>query len=589
LVADFVADIGTSTVFTVTGGGAMYLNDAFGKHPKLAIVPMHHEQSTSMAAEGYYRETGQIAVCQVTTGPGGTNAVTGCAGAWVDSEAVLFISGQVESISIAQIGNRQTGVQELDIIEMVKGITKASVQIKDPSMILYELQRLTDIATSGRHGPVWLDIPLDLQNYQFDDVAALPRYTKLAEDQRVKKIKNTKFKKAASLLKAAKRPIVLVGNGARSAKADLLKFLKAANMPVVTGWNARDLITDDPNLLGSAGLFGNRAANLAVQKSDLVLGLGYRFSIPQTGYDPSCYAPDATIISVEIDPTELNKIGAFVDVPIQSAVKDFLDYFNTQAGSPVPAQAGGWLKWCQYLLDRQFDPRPGNKEIINSFDFNGVLAKYLKEDDTVVTDMGTSFTCTHQDLQINSGVKLFTSSGVAAMGFGLPGAIGAAHAKKQGRTVLISGDGGLMFNLQELQTVETFKSNLKIIVYENGGYLTMKHMQEARFKRMVGSETGSLLKCADFVKVGNAFGIESREVREPAKLTEAMNWLMDEHVGPKLLVVHIDPWQPLLPRVQTRSDASGRLYPPSIEQMFPHLTEDVEAEIASKFAALVDA
>jgi acetolactate synthase-1/2/3 large subunit len=340
--------------------------------------------------------------------------------------------------------------------------------------------------------------------------------------------------------------------------------------------------------LGSAGLFGNRPANLAVQKSDLLIGLGYRFSVPQTGYDPSCYAPDATILSVEIDPAEFSKIGGFVDVPINSAVEDFLAYLEGRNEPLFPAQAPGWTNWCKYLMDKNFDPSPHDEKIINSFEFNRTLEKHLEAGDTVVTDMGTSFTCTHQDLWLKAGVRLFTSSGVAAMGFGLPGAIGCSNAKSKGRTVLVSGDGGLMFNLQDLQTIATFQSNVKIIVYENGGYLTMKHMQEARFKKLVGSESGSFLQCADFVKVGNAFGVAAREIDKPQQLPEAMLWLMNKDVGPKLLVVHIDPWQPLLPRVQTRSDASGRLFPPSIDQMFPYLSEDVEAEIEAKFRGIDD-
>jgi acetolactate synthase-1/2/3 large subunit len=587
-LADFVAnfcaeDLQATAVFTVTGGGAMYLNDAFGKHPKLSIVPMHHEQSAAMAAEGYYRETGRIAVCQITTGPGGTNTITGCAGAWVDSEAVLFISGQVESISIAAVGNRQTGVQELDIVSLVKPITKRSLRLRDPYMIRYELEKMADLATSGRPGPVWLDIPLDLQNFVFNEVDSLPRYLRPIEDQRIKSLQRTKFKKVTELLKSAKRPILLIGNGARSAKSTLHQFLQRANVPVITGWNARDLVSNDRKLLGSAGLFGNRAANLAIQKADLVLGLGYRFSVPQTGYDPSCYAPQATIISVEVDPAELNKIGSFVDVPVLSSVAEFLEYFQVANVDPFLTISPGWLQFCNYLIQRKFDPRPNSREIINSFDFNGVLEKYLRNDDTVVTDMGTSFTCTHQDLALTSGAKLFTSSGVAAMGFGLPGALGASLTKKAGRTVLITGDGGLMFNLQELQTLVTFQANVKILIYENGGYLTMKHMQEARFKSLVGADENSHLQCPDFVKVGTAFGIDSRAARSPSELITKMDWLMDESIGPKLLVLHIDPWQPLVPRVQTRSNSSGQLFPPSLDQMFPFLTPEAATEIEEEF------
>ncbi len=592
-VADFVAtNLGVKTVFTVTGGGAMYLNDAFGKHARIKYIPMHHEQTASMAAEGYYRETGCIAVCQVTTGPGGTNAVTGCAGAWVDSEAVLFISGQVESVSIANIESRQTGVQELDIVSMVKGITKASVKLTDPTMIRYELERLTSLATSGRFGPVWIDIPLDLQNFKIDDIEKLPSFKPLIEDKRIANLKATRFRKAAAVFKASKRPLILIGNGCRHAIPELLKFLSKCNVPVITGWNGRDIVGNSSNLiLGSAGLFGNRAANLAVQKSDLLLGLGYRFSVPQIGYDPSYYAPDSTVVSVEIDHAELTKIGGFIDLPLNSSVEDFISYFNKLDQPVFQENSKGWLDWCEYLKNKNFDPSPNNKEAINSFDFNVKLSDFLFPGDTIVTDMGTSFTCTHQDLKLKPGVKLFTSSGVAAMGFGLPGAIGCSHGKlssnSQGRTILISGDGGLMFNLQELQTIVTFGLNIKIIIYENGGYLTMKHMQEARFNRLVGSEEGSYLQCADFKKISNAFGIEALEVSDPLKLSESLNWLFEGFFGPRLLVVHLNPWQALVPRVQTRSDETGRLLPPSIDQMFPELNKELEAEVIENYRLMV--
>ena len=590
-VADFVAThLRVETVFTVTGGGAMYLNDAFGKHNNISYIPMHHEQSAAMAAEGYYRESGGVAVCQVTTGPGGTNAITGCAGAWVDSEPILFISGQVELISIADSSNRQTGVQEIDIISMVKGITKSCLVLNDPNMILYELQRLSYIALSGRKGPVWIDIPLDLQNYRISNTDKLTQFKPLKEDIRDKKLRTSKYKKALGLLKNSKRPIILVGNGCRSSLFGLTKFLNKNQVPVITGWNGRDLVDYDNNLLmGSAGLFGNRQANLAIQKSDLILGLGYRFSIPQTGYDPSSYAPNASIISVEVDSAEITKMGGFVDIPINANVEEFFEHMNSVQDEVFTSLDQGWISWCKYLNDKKFDPRPENKKIINSFDINKIIENYLKKGDTVVTDMGTSFTCTHQDLQLKSGVKLFTSSGVAAMGFGLPGAIGCSHAKKQsdGVTFLITGDGGLMFNLQELQSAVTYNLNIKIMVYENGGYLTMKHMQQARFNKLVGSEVSSKLECPDFNKIATAFGIPAQEARNPNEALSAIDWLFEEKKGPKLLVLHIDPWQPLIPRVQTRSDENGNLLPPSIDQMFPFLTLNEEAEISENYRKLV--
>ena len=592
-VANFVAtNLGVTSVFTVTGGGAMYLNDAFGSHPDISYIPMHHEQAASMAAEGYYRESNSIAVCQITTGPGGTNAVTGCAGAWVDSEPVLFISGQVESFSIANKESRQTGVQEIDILKMVKGITKGSIRITDPYMIQYELERLTLLATSGRFGPVWLDIPLDIQNFIIEDVKSLVKFIPLQEDKRVNNLKITRFNKALKIINSSQRPVIMIGNGCRHATHELYKFLNKFNVPVITGWNARDIIGGIEVInLGSSGLFGNRAANLAVQKADLVLGLGYRFSVPQTGYDPSTYATESIIMSVDIDHSELTKVGGFIDVPLNFDVKDFLSYFNESEENIFSSIRTGWAFWCKYLIEKNFDPPPENNKVINTFDFNAKLHLHLKTGDTIVTDMGTSFTCTHQDLKLKGGVKLFTSSGVAAMGFGLPGAIGSCLAKKRctdkNKTILISGDGGMMFNLQDLQTVVTLKSNLKIIIYENGGYLTMKHMQEARFKRLVGSEKTTSLECVDFFKISIGFGIQAQQINSPMELDTALEWLFDDFNGPKILVVHIDHWQPLVPRVQTKSDSTGKLIPPSLDQMYPFLTDEEDEEISFNYEKLI--
>ena len=591
LVADFVATrLGVTTVFTVTGGGAMYLNDAFGNHPGISYVPMHHEQAAAMAAEGYFRERGELAVCQVTTGPGGTNAITGCAGAWVDSEAVLFISGQVESISIAECPSRQTGVQELGIISLVQGITKASVLLRDANMVLYELEKLAFISLNGRKGPVWLDIPLDVQNYRIEDTDCLPKFVAPSVERRRVQLRKTRIKKVLKHLQRSKRPLILIGNGCRSAASDIEVFINECRMPIVTGWNGKDLVaSDSPLLLGSAGLFGNRAANLAVQSSDVILGIGYRFSVPQTGYDASIYAPNATIISVDVDANELQKMGGIIDIGINCTVEEFLAEISNISEKLFLSAELGWTSWCKYLKERGFDERPDNRETINSFDVNGHLEKHLLTGDTVVTDMGTSFTCTHQDLSVVRGVKLFTSSGVAAMGFGLPGAIGCSHGKRgsSSRTLLITGDGGLMFNIQELQSIVSYKLDIRILVYENGGYLTMKHMQEARFQRLVGSEKSSRLECPDFVKVASAFGIASIEVYKPAETESAIKWLLNTDFGPKLLVVHIDPWQLLVPRVQTRSDENGRLIPPSLDHMYPPLSSADEAELNDTYQKLL--
>lgn len=576
-----VETLNVKVVFTITGGGAMYLNDAFGASD-IDYVPLHHEQSVGMAAEAYTAIGGTLAVCQVTTGPGGTNAISGCMGAWIDSRPILFISGQVESFSLSQHGERQTGVQEVDIIEMVSSCTKDAVLLTDPSMILYELDRLKTLATTGRPGPVWIDIPLDIQNHNFKcAVDSLPRYQGILVDERKRALFKVRVRKALEVLKNKKRPVFLIGNGARRSASRLTVIAEKLSIPMVFGWNGKDTVaTDHPLNIGCAGQFGGRAANLLVSQADCLIGIGYRFSIPQIGYDPAKYGDGATIISVDVDPKELTKYSGFIDVGICGDCSEFTDWFELSISEGLAiAPFHSWAQYASKLKVFVYDENPRSAEIIDSFDFTDVLARYLKSGMAVITDMGTSFTCTHQHLSIRHGVRLMTSAGLAAMGFGLPGAIGASKALGNDKPViLISGDGGLMFNLQELQSIKTLGCNIKIIIYENDGYLTMKLMQDARFGRRVASGKNSGVECPNFVAVSNAFGLSAREIWKPEDVASSLDWLFETDEC-KVLVVHIDPDQPLTPRVQTQSTPDGKLTPGSFSNMYPAIDGEAEREL----------
>jgi acetolactate synthase-1/2/3 large subunit len=586
LVDTLIRQYKVNIVFTVTGGGAMYLNDAFGSRgEELSYISVHHEQTASMAAEAYAGLSGNLGVCQITTGPGGTNSISGCAGAWIDSKPIIFISGQVESFSLAEAGTRQTGVQEVKITELVKPITKAAIRLDDPYMVLYELDRLISIALSGRQGPVWIDIPLDLQNFKFEDVSKLPRYITAYDGTRSKSLLKVKIEKLANAMRISQRPLLCIGNGSRSAASPILEFAEKYQLPIVLGWNAKDFYPHSHDLvIGSIGQFGNRAANILTSKSDLIIGLGFRFSVPQIGYDPSTFAPQATIVSVDIDPHEIQKYSGFIDIGIQSDVGDLINILKNHNFVELESKFEKWAESARKLSKLEFDAGPRSIDKIDPYDFTDLLSEQLPNSSVIITDMGTSFTCTHHQIKIKSGFRLFTSSGLAAMGFGLPGAIGAFFAKSSDCCLtLITGDGGLMFNMQDLQTIVTYKIPLKIIIYENGGYVTMKLMQQSRFGRYVGSGPSSKVECVDYVALSNAFGILVRSISKHDEVVNGLSWLYSDQNRAAVLVVHLDPDQPLTPRVQTQSTKEGKLLPGRLEYMYPPLSDENEAMISQLF------
>lgn len=579
-IFSFIADVGVREVFAVSGGGAMHLVDAVASDERLRYIATHHEQAAAMAAEGYARVTGKPGVALVTSGPGGTNATTGVCGAWIDSIPTIFISGQVTSDTlIAETGLRQFGIQESNIVELVKPITKYAVTVTDPLTIKFHLQKAHHLATTGRPGPVWLDIPLDVQGrmINIDDLTGYIPEELNASEQR--DILALQVEQSIAMLRQAERPVLITGYGVRLAKAELeiITLIEKLGIPVISSWTSSDLIpTDHAHYIGRSGIMGDRAGNFTVQNADLLLILGSRMSIPQVGYNFKTFARGAKRIVVDIDQKELDKLSIKPDLPILADVRAFiLELLHKLADSGAPA-CTAWLNRCREWKEKypvvlpEYSMTPDG---VNSFYFVDQLAQKLDNDAVVVTDMGTSFTCTMQTFQTKAGQRLFTSSGHASMGFGLPGAIGACFGHNQRQTICISGDGGLQMNIQELQTLVTYKLPVILFVLNNGGYLTIKLMQQNHFGRYVGSDPSSGVICPDIIKVATAYGIPSLRLNNQRELDEQLDSVLSQ-TGPFICEIMMPDDQPLIPRVSSLKKPDGTIISKPLEDLYPFLSRD---------------
>ena len=559
-----------NTAFGVTGGGAMFLNEAFRAQKKLNFVFMHHEQSAAMAAEAFSRITKKPAILSVTSGPGGTNAVTGVIGAWIDSIPMIIISGQVESKDmILKSKTRQIGIQEANIIEIIKSITKYSVVLTKNSNIDHELSKAYKLATEGRPGPVWIDVPLDVQSKKFIKKKIINKKQK----KNSYKIKKIDISNSYEMIKFSKRPLVLVGNGVHISRAEknFYDFIKNSKIPFLSTWNASDLIASDNKFyFGRPGLFGNRVANFAIQSCDLLIILGSRLSVPITGYQMKNFSPLSKKIFVDIDKNETVKRKLKNDLSIVSDVGAYLSELNKEL--KTIKQKKIWFNKLQKLKLSLDEDNKYKKEqnSVNSFRFINSLSRILVGKENIVTDMGTSFTCTMQSFKTKKNQRLFTSSGIAAMGFGLPGVIGAYFANKKKIPICITGDGGLMFNLQELHTLINYNIPVKLFIINNGGYLTMKLMQQKNFKKFVGADNNSGLTLPKFLKVAKSFGFKTKKLTNENNLNQNLreiikskNAIICEVITPKM--------QELVPRVQTQMNKDGSFEPAMLDNMYPFL------------------
>jgi acetolactate synthase-1/2/3 large subunit len=591
-LADYVAktlvEKECTQLFLVTGGMAMHLNDAIGRCAGLSYVCCHHEQACAIAAEGYARIAGKPGVVHVTGGPGGINALNGVFGAFTDSIPMLVISGQAKretclsSYDLPHL--RQLGDQEIEIVPMVKGITKYAVFVREPESIRYHLERAIHLATRGRPGPCWLDIPVDVQAAQIDEADLAPYDP--AEDALPQD--PVALAEAASeildRIAAAERPVILAGSGIHlSGTTELFeRVVTRLGIPVTAAWTAPDVIpTDHPLYCGRPGTVGDRPGNFTVQNSDLVLVLGSRLNIRQVSYNWENFARAAYKIQVDIDPAELAKPLVLPDFGLRADLRDFLPELERQAESRGfdATKAAGWLAWCRARLDRYPAVLPKHREstAINPYHFLDTLIRRLGPDDIVACGDATAAVVSFQVGQMQKGMRMFSNSGCASMGYDIPAALGASVAAPGRRVICLAGDGSAHFNIQELETIQFHRLPIKIFVLNNGGYLSMRLTQGGFFKgNFIGEGRRSGVSFPDYVRVAAAYGLPAvrLEVRD---FDGALNKFL-EISGPALCEVILDPAQEFEPKLSSRALPDGKMVTSSLEDMAPFLSREELAE-----------
>lgn len=582
-IAKTVADYSIDHVFMLTGGGAMHLNDAFGAEERLQVICNHHEQACAMAAEGYARITGQPGVINVTTGPGGINALNGVFGAWTDSIPMLIISGQVKRETYLRSYEmpllRQLGDQEVDIITMVKSITKYAVTIFDPTKIRFHLEKALYEATHGRPGPCWLDIPVDVQSTLIDE-SNLEGFIPPVEISK-NEIEQLKKQCVEVLLRlqTAKRPVILAGSGIRIANSvDLFtKLIHKLGIPVTTAWTHDIIDSTDPVFCGRPGTIGDRAGNFVVQNSDCLLILGSRLNIRQVSYNWNSFARYAYKMWVDVDPNELAKPTVKPDLPICADLSVFLELLDKIISESEfnSAKHKDWLTWCQERRGKYFGVNLSEKitnQKINPYYFCNDLFKKLNNSDVVVCGNASATIIPFQTGQIKMGQRLISNSGSASMGYDLPASVGAAVALRGQRVICLAGDGSLHLNIQELQTIFHHHFPIKIIVLNNNGYLSIRTTQDNFFHRFIGEGPNSGMTLPDYVNLAQAYGIPA--VRMCADNYDQVIQLILNSEGPLLVDVMLDPNQVFEPKTSSKKLEDGTMVSAPLEDMFPFLPRE---------------
>lgn len=576
-VMQFVAGKGVRQVFLLPGGGAMHLNDSLGRCPGLEYVCNLHEQACAIAAEAYARVTNRLGVCLVTTGPGGTNAVTGLAGAWLDSTPCLFLSGQVKRADLkGDTGLRMLGVQEIDIVSVVEPITKYAVTVTDPASIRYHLEKAYYLAMTGRRGPVWIDLPLDVQAATIDP-EQLPGYESEEAPASAGPGLPGQVARAVEMLSAAERPVLLVGNGVRMAGAErtFLQLVEALNVPVQTTWLGLDLIPDNhPLFAGRPGSIAPRGANFTLQNSDLLLTIGARLDMALTAYAHDRLARAARKVIVDIDPAEIRKLKTEVHLPVVADAWDFIDELLRQVGGSRPKDRAAWLARCREWKAKYPVVQPEHRnraEGLSHYHFSEVLSDEMAGTDLVVPgSSGFASEIFLLVLKVKRGQRCFHNRGTGAMGFGLPASIGACLAGGGRRTVTVDGDGGFQMNVQELATVARLGLPLKYFVINNQGYASIRAAQQNYFGRLVAADATSGLTLPDLTAVASAYGVPATRINSAADLRRRVREVLDAP-GPVVCDVVVAPDEPRCPRVASVQRPDGSMASKPLEDLWPFL------------------
>lgn len=592
-VADFLVAHGVTDCFSVVGGGAMHLNDALGHKDGLKVTYNHHEQACAIAAEAYARLDNKIAAVCVTTGPGGTNAITGVVGGWLDSIPMFVISGQVRYDTTARYAEKFTeglplravGDQEYDIVKSIEPMTKYATMIEEPKQIRYALEKGWHLATTGRPGPVWIDIPVNYQGCYIEtdelegydpaeDAAALPP-----------KVSKETVKIILDKLRNAKRPVIYAGGGIRLSGGfrEFRKAIEKLNVPIVTYWNSVDLIEDaHPLYVGRGGNMGDRPGNFAVQNSDVLLTIGTRISIRQTGYSFDTWAREAEVIMVDIDCAEMKKHTIHVDMPVWADAKDFLETVNECMAEEAGKIFNGneWIAICQnwkekypVTLPRHWEEKNGRA---NVFAFMRHMSSLLPENSLTAVSNGACCVVGHQDYMIKPGTRFIINSAIASMGYGLPAAIGLCIAGDRKETICLEGDGSIMMNLQELQTIVTNNLPIKIFLINNEGYHSIRITQSNLFsehcKVGIGPESSDL-SFPNYKKIAEAFGYPYFSASSNAEMKEVVAKVL-ETPGFVFCEIFTDTIQVWEPKSSTKRLEDGTLVSPPLEDLAPFLPRE---------------
>lgn len=576
-----LADYGVRTVFLLTGGGAMHLNDSLGGCKSLRYICNLHEQACAIAGEAYAKYDTRLGVVMVTVGPGATNTLTGVAGAWLDSSPMLFLSGQVKRADLkGDTGVRNRGVQEVDIVTIVKSVTKYAVTVADPATIRFHLEKAIHMATHGRPGPVWIDIPLDVQASQIDP-ESLEGFTVEPPASTCSRTEiKTKVAELICLLNASARPFLLFGNGVRIAQAqtEMRQIIEALQLPFGLTWPAMDLVpADHPLLVGRPGPMAPRGANFALQNSDFLLTVGARMDLVLTAFAPERLARAARKGMVDIDPNEIGKMSRFLDVPVCADAGDFLRELLVQLPSVQDRSREPWQRRCTEWKTKYPLVLPQHrerKEPVSMFYFTEVLCEELDEGDLVVPgSSGNAIETLLLAFKTKKNQRIFITTALGPMGFGLPASIGGCLAHGSRRTVCVDGDGGIQMNIQELETIARLQLPIKLFVINNGGYGSIITSQKTYFGRLVGADPSSGLTLPDVTKVAAAYGLSSCRITHQRNLRADIRKILDAP-GPMVCEVVVVPDEPRQPRVSSMQKPDGTMVSKPLEDMFPFLDRE---------------
>jgi acetolactate synthase I/II/III large subunit len=569
----FIAAQGIRHVFVVPGGGAMHLNDSAGHTPGIECVFTLHEQAAAMAAETYAKYNENLGLALVTSGPGGTNAITGAAGAWLDSTPCLFISGQVKRDDLStKTGVRQLGVQELDIVTVVRSITKYAMTVTDPTRIRYHLEEAIYTATHGRPGPVWLDVPLDVQAAQID-VGSLEGFDphEVEPDNLAAKVEQT-----IELLNASERPVVLIGNGVRLShgQSEMRELVECLGVPILLTWLAHDLVPEtDELLVGRPGPLAPRGANFTLQNSDWLLSIGARLDLVVTGYSHAGFARAATKIMVDVDAAEIRKMKMAIRVPVCADARAFMQEMLRQRDRIQPRLRPDWRLRCRDWKARYpvVLPEYFGQERVSTYVLGDVLSNELTSDDVIVSgSSGAGIEIFLLAFRAREGQRVLLTTALGAMGYGLPASIGACLASGGKRTTLVDGDGSFQLNIQELETLARLRLPVKIFVLNNQGYASIRTSQSRYFGRLTGADASSGLTLPDLGRLAEAYGLPFAKICSQDSLTQQVQGVLNTP-GPIVCEVLTPPDEQRAPSMVSVQRADGSMVSKPLEDLWPFL------------------